>query len=70
MRQAGRWLYRVSAALLTLGILLLNLQLYSPLRADYGPDRVGADVAPQPRPPGRPWCPGGGGGRCTACRWP
>ena len=33
----------------TLALITLNLQLYSPPSADYGPDRLGGDVVPQLR---------------------
>lgn len=49
MRQALSILLRAITALLTLMILLINLRLYLPRAADYGPDRAGADVEPQLR---------------------
>src|SRR6266540_1170809 len=49
MRRAALILYYTGAALLTLVLLLVNLRLYYPRGADYGPDRDGADVRPQLR---------------------
>jgi hypothetical protein len=40
-------LSRVTAAVLTLALLLLNLRFYVPSAAGYGPDRLGPDVVPQ-----------------------
>jgi hypothetical protein len=49
MRSLLRLTHRIVAFILTLGLLLLNLRLYWPSAADYGPDQVGADVVPQLR---------------------
>jgi hypothetical protein len=49
VRRCGRLLYLLGAAALTLALLPPNLRLYLPRAADYGPDRVGADVVPQLR---------------------
>ncbi|MFL5804102.1 MAG: hypothetical protein ACJ8CR_20450 [Roseiflexaceae bacterium] len=49
MRQLLHLTHRLVALALTLGLLLLNSRLYSPSAADYGPDRIGADVVPQLR---------------------
>jgi len=48
-RSLLRFTQRVVAILLTLGLLVLNLRLYLPSAADYGPDQVGPDVVPQLR---------------------
>jgi hypothetical protein len=42
-------LRRLIALLLALFLLLLNLRLYSPGSADYGPEKLGPDVLPQLR---------------------
>jgi hypothetical protein len=49
MRVLLRLTHRVIAIGMTLGLLLLNLRLYAPSAADYGPDQIGPDVVPQLR---------------------
>src|SRR5262249_4200240 len=49
MRSLLRLAHRIVAILLTLALLLLNLRLYVPSAADYGPNHIGADVVPQLR---------------------
>jgi hypothetical protein len=41
--------YRIGAGLITTALLVVNLELYSPGSATYGPDQLGEDVAPQLR---------------------
>jgi hypothetical protein len=42
-----RLIHRAGVALLAAALLLLNLRFYLPNAADYGPDRIGANVVPQ-----------------------
>jgi len=46
VRRAGGLSYRVTAMSLTLVVLLFNTRLYYPRGAEYGPDRLGADIVP------------------------
>ena len=48
-RRILRGAIRTVSGLLTLALLTLNLQLYAPDSAEYGPDRLGTDVVPQLR---------------------
>ena len=39
--------FQLAAALVTLGLLVVNAHLYSPGSAKYGPDQLGEDIVPQ-----------------------
>ena len=49
LRRVGRILYWLTAALVSVVVVAVNLRLYYPRGADYGPDRVGPDVVAQLR---------------------